>query len=278
MFLILGSPRSGTTLLARILDAHPHVVIPVETDFIVPVAFICHRVRDEQVGRSLATSLIVSSTMFKNSLKWFIREPEVEAVVAGAEYSTYGIVSAIYEKIRYNDWARFVGDKSPNDLTDLPILFQTGFFDRDVKVIHLVRDVRDVVLSLLPLGWAEHDAEGTFARSWSNANLYAFDRLHTRPDQYLLLRYEQLACDPTMTMESVCAFLGVDFRAEMLEPSRRRFWWDREPHQHLAGEAITTDRVGLWRAGMDAVLRARCERQAAEALAHFGYPLGLERG
>lgn len=35
---IVGSPRSGTTLLRFMLDAHPELAIPPETGFIVPVS------------------------------------------------------------------------------------------------------------------------------------------------------------------------------------------------------------------------------------------------
>src|SRR5947209_19596966 len=38
MPIIVGVPRSGTTLLRFILDAHPDLAIPPETGFLVPLA------------------------------------------------------------------------------------------------------------------------------------------------------------------------------------------------------------------------------------------------
>src|SRR5258706_15772466 len=38
MPIIIGSPRSGTTLLRFMLDAHPDLAIPPETGFLVPCA------------------------------------------------------------------------------------------------------------------------------------------------------------------------------------------------------------------------------------------------
>src|ERR1051325_1529184 len=32
---IVGAPRSGTTLLASLLNAHPHIAIPPEEDFLI---------------------------------------------------------------------------------------------------------------------------------------------------------------------------------------------------------------------------------------------------
>jgi hypothetical protein len=271
VFVILGSPRSGTTLLSRVLDAHPGIVVPEETDFIIPTAFVCHRVPDETVGKPLLTSLIASSNAFKTRTRWFISEQEVAAAVEGAEYSTYGIVSAIYRRVAYNQWVGLAGDKSPNDLIHLPILLETGFFERDVAVIHLVRDVRDVVASLLRLDWREHDPAGTFARAWANANLYAYDRLHALGDRYRLVRYEDLVQRPAEIVEAACGMLGVEFRGEMLEPARRRELWGKQPHHEHIGEPIVTSRAGAWRADLDPEIRRRCERDARDALAHFGY-------
>ena len=35
MFFIIGRPRSGTTLLRILFEAHPHVIIPPESPFII---------------------------------------------------------------------------------------------------------------------------------------------------------------------------------------------------------------------------------------------------
>ena len=48
MPIIIGSPRSGTTLLRFMLDAHPDLAIPPETGFLVPCA---ERVGQEAVSR-----------------------------------------------------------------------------------------------------------------------------------------------------------------------------------------------------------------------------------
>ena len=47
MFIIFGAPRSGTTLLSSSLNLNDSIVIPHETDFIVPLSFVCRSVKDK---------------------------------------------------------------------------------------------------------------------------------------------------------------------------------------------------------------------------------------
>ena len=257
-------------MLARTLDAHDRIVVPEETDFIIPAAFICHRVSDAAIGKALIKDLIMASSAFRRSVGWFLSPPEIATAIDDAEYSVHAIVSALYRRIEQNEGAAISGDKSPNDLQHLPILVETGFFERDVKIIHIVRDVRDVASSLLVLDWSEHDVERSFARSWSNANLYAHDQLHAMEDRYLLVKFEQMVIQPTQVFRMICRFLDVEYREEMLDPANRRLEWIG-PHNRNLELPFLPSRAGAWKREMDPELRRRCERQADEALAHFGY-------
>ena len=95
MFFIFGMPRSGTTLLAQCLNAHSKIVVPHETDFIIPMAFIFDRIRDEQVGRNLIYELIVNSTYFPNSLEEYVDARTVYDSVHSCDYSPASILNAI---------------------------------------------------------------------------------------------------------------------------------------------------------------------------------------
>jgi len=52
MFVVFGSPRSGTTLLAATLNQNDNIIIPDETDFIIPLAFLLKTVKDEEKGKN----------------------------------------------------------------------------------------------------------------------------------------------------------------------------------------------------------------------------------
>lgn len=115
MFFIFGMPRSGTTLLAQCLSAHSEIVVPHETDFIIPMAFIFDRISEQQIGRDLIFGLIAHSTYFP-SLEEYISLDDVREAVYSSEYSAAGILNAVYTKVAKASGAKIAGDKSPNDL------------------------------------------------------------------------------------------------------------------------------------------------------------------
>ena len=84
MFVILGSMRSGTTLLAQCLNAHPDLVVPDETDFVIPVAFLVDRVADEALGKRLVGGLVVGSKRYAESIGRYLDPDGVRAALAGA--------------------------------------------------------------------------------------------------------------------------------------------------------------------------------------------------
>jgi hypothetical protein len=271
MFFIFGSPRSGTTLLARILGAHPDIVIPHETDFLVPMAFVCDRVRDASTGKRLVADLVVGGNDFAASIGEFLTETEARAAIDGAAYTASAMAGALYAAVARRAGKRLAGDKSPNDLHFIRILHKAGMLAPPARCLHIVRDVRDVVVSLQKTGWAP-DLAHYFARQWSNANLYLHGAMRGDGERYLLLRYEDLAADPAASIERACALLGVPFDAAMLAPAARA----HARYQHMAHHArlaqpISASSVGQYREQLEPGLRQACERQAGEALEAFGY-------
>lgn len=269
MFFILGTARSGTTLLAQCLNAHPAVVVPHETDFLVPTAFIHDRIRDPAVGRQLISDLVPNTAAFKASLGEYLDASTVKSIVATADYHPGAIASALYAAVAERAGAAIAGDKSPNDLNFVRILVKTGVIGPGTRVIHLVRDIRDVMVSLGETGWGT-DLEQYFPRQWSNSNLYVHGHFRER-SEYLLLRYEELVTRPEQELERACAFLGVPFLASMMEPERRRHprYRDMPFHEKLA-EPISASGVGRYLATA-AATRFSQEAQAGEGLRTFGY-------
>ncbi len=221
MFIIFGSPRSGTTLLASTMDSNDSVLIPRETDFIVPTAFVVDRVKDQKVGKKLIAELITSAEGLANSIGEYLSERDVKKIVSRSEYSLTGIVSQLYEAIADKERAKIAGDKSPNDLNFLRILVKTGLVDSDVKVIHIIRDIRDVVLSLKKVSWAPRDIETRFPRLWNYSNLYLRGLYAPRPEKYLLIKYEDMVMNPAEIFQKITDFLGVRFQDKMFDHNRR---------------------------------------------------------
>lgn len=272
MFFIFGTARSGTTLLAQCLNAHPELVVPHETDFLVPMAFIHDRIRDPAVGRRLIIELIINSSEFAASLGEYLDAAGVEAAVLDCDYHPGAIATALYQRIAVQAGARQAGDKSPNDLNFIRILDKAGVLAEPARIVHIVRDVRDVMASLHRTGWAA-DLDRYFPRQWSNNNLYLHGAMHAAHARYHLLRYEDLVADPGAELARACRFLGVEFEPGMLDPGHRQHprYQQMEFHAHLS-QPVSTAHVGQHVGALDARQLAEYHRQAGEAMQVFGYP------
>lgn len=270
MFFVFGSPRSGTTLLSQTLAAHSQIEIPYETDFIVPAAFVFDRVRDPAAGRPLLHTLMTRSTAFKGSLGQYLDAELLREIVQAADYSLPSLLEGVYAAVARKAGKSMAGDKSPNDLQFIRMLTKHLAAAPGIRLIHLVRDVRDVMVSVRERNWSQ-DLEFYFPRMWSMSNLYLRDLYRDETARYHLVRYEDLVQDPEGGFQQLCGFLGVEFEPGMLDPGQRHPRFKRMPHHQRLLGPLTGERVGVHREQLAVELREAYERQAGEALKAFGY-------
>jgi hypothetical protein len=162
------------------------------------------------------------------------------------------------------------GDKSPvniSRLKEIEALFP------DAKIIHIMRDGRDVVASIHELGW--HDSLEITCNAWLN-NLQAVLDYPNRDDKekFLELRYESLVADPEGTMIQVCEFLGLDFGPEMFEYFQHPESLGTEARQaHHAGlkRPINGDSIGSWRQRLDTAEQTYVSQRLGPMLTRLGY-------
>lgn len=273
MFLVLGQPRSGTTLVAQCLNAHPALVLPDETDLVVPLAFLVDRIEDPDLGRDLAATLVTRSRRFPASIGQYLSEEQAGSAIRSAPWTLNGILSALYAALAASGGGRLAGDKSPNDLKFLRILLTAGLFGENLPVIHVVRDVRDIMVSFRDLGWAEGLPEG-LVRLWAANNLLVQGNVPRQGSPYLLVRYEDVVADAEREFRGMCELLGVAFTPAMLDDQRR--YEQFEGHQGMAQHAqtfqpISTARTGRYREAFDAETLARITELGEEGLTAFGY-------
>ena len=270
MFHIFGSPRSGTTLLAQCLNAHPKICIPDETDFIVPLAFLFDRVKDPAIGRDLILKMIVNSKKFSVSLGQFITADDVYNCVYTSSYTPEALMHALYSRVAVAAGKELGGDKSPNDLMSIRILIETLLVSSKTKVIHIVRDVRDLMISLNSTKWAD-DFNDYFPRIWSSSNLYLHFEMNKFPANYFLLRYEDFVSHPEKYLSNLCHFLDVDYVPAMLVSANRDPRYRGMPHHVNLYNSIAPTSVGKYSTGLDTGALAKYMQQACEAMDVFGY-------
>lgn len=271
MFFIFGSPRSGTTLLAQCLSAHPDLVVPAETDFIVPTAFVFNQIADVAVRRAVLRPLITNSILTRASLGEYLGEGQLLALIEANCSSLPMLLDAIYSAVARAASAKLAGDKTPNDLLYGRILVQSGAIPHDAKVIHIVRDVRDVTSSLMRREWVA-GIETFFPRLWSQTNLYLFEQFQAAPN-YLLVRYEDFVRDPGTELLQICRLLAVstDHLTTMIDPGKRHRRYIGSPHHGMLYRPISEARIGVYRHDLPGELVATCHRQASEGMLAFSY-------
>ncbi len=137
---VVGCPRSGTTLLQRMLDNHPELAVAHDSHFI-PLA-----IKNESVGvdPQLTPELVTWVTTYRRFHRLQLSEGDVaEAASRSATYSEF--VGALYAAYARAHGKRLAGEKTPDYVRYLPqlhALFPTARF------IHIIRDGRDVALSV----------------------------------------------------------------------------------------------------------------------------------
>lgn len=268
MFYLYGTPRSGTTLLAQCLSAHSKVIIPYETDFIVPMAFIFDRVTNEDAGREIIFKLITNSKGYATSLAEYLEPDAIYDVILASEYHPASILKKLYAKLAEVAGAELAGDKSPNDMGSLGILFKTECFPSDIKIIHMVRDVRDLMVSLKNTGWVSN--LDSYPGIWSGSNLNLNNQFKNKSN-YQFVRYEDLVANPKKELERLIQFLGYSFEEGMLDPdNRHQRYKDISVHANLYNP-ISSNSVNQYRKMLDKSTIKKYEKQAKKGLITFGY-------
>jgi hypothetical protein len=143
------------------------------------------------------------------------------------------------------------------------------------RLVHIIRDGRDVNLSLEKVGWHGPTAADR-ARYWNErVEMAQAAARELGPQRNLIIRYEELVLETRSTLQSVCEFLGEEFEDRMLE-----FFLDAElficdidgdVHEKLL-RAPRPEDVGRWRHEMSIERQREFEAVAGSGLRAMAYP------
>jgi hypothetical protein len=272
-FFIVGSDRSGTTLLRLMLNKHPRLCVPEESWFIPPIMdqFSADRRLGPDDLQNILT-IITSHTCWNRLWGEKVTSSKLKDVLFKLDKPT--VSEAIDAVFRYaNNPAKKPrwGDKTPPYIREIPRLHK--FFPAS-KFIHIVRDGRDVSISLRKVKW--HGPTTLHAALyWKEVvDLGLRSAKALGPDLYLQIRYEDLVLKTEETLHEICNFLTEDFAWEMLS-----FYKDAAQEVALARRRARakgqrpprpTD-VERWHAEMSALQVAVFELIAGGALDCLGY-------
>ena len=267
---IVGRGRSGTTLLRAMLDSHPLVAIPGESNFVVNFAasrrryeredrFQMERFLHDLLGHFGFARMGVSADSVTDS---FRSSPPSDLPTAIRR--VFEISARDRGKSRY-------GDKTPNYVMHMRLL--TGLFP-EARFVHIIRDGRDVALSYLEGGWGPKGVAGNalYWRRFVSHGREEGRRLGS--ERYCEVRYEDLLSDPEGQVRRVCGFIDLEFDPVMLRYFERPdilglMPWGRQSHARLT--LPPTKGLRDWRREMSAGDVALFETLAGDLLDDLGY-------
>src|ERR671917_490473 len=277
---IVGCARSGTTLLHRIVDAHPRIPIPPE------IHGPSHYFKNQ--NRLVTPELVSELTEHKRFAQFEIPGEDFEGLLGSGEpvpYPTFlNRVFGLYGKIKNKP---LVGNKTTSyvrNILELHALWP------DAKFVHIIRDGRDVCLSIL--NWKKADRTAGRYASWeedpvSTTALWWERKVRTAREAgarlgsslYYEVRYESLISRPEQECHRLCEFLDVPYDDAMIRFAEGKTRTDLPNARKTPKKAWLPITSGLrnWRTEMPVKDVERFEAAAGNLLEELGYERSFPR-
>lgn len=275
-FFIIGNPRSGTTLLRLMINAHPEATVTPECGFALHLANqFSHRSNyDRKLYRDFATA-VAHSRKFET---WGLSEGDILRLIEQREPKTYtALCTSIYLAYakQRNKTPLALGDKNNYYIKHLDLL--TSIFPES-KLVFIVRDGRDVACSYREA--MKNKSRSKYkpnlptkimdiATSWSSAcqSIVCHSKKNAR-----IIRFEDLISSPLPSINDILDFLDISptndslaYLNELDEPKEFMAWKNR-----IAG-APDLSRIGRYKRELTSNEIADFEQESRAELEMFNY-------
>ena len=229
--LLCGHPRSGTTLLEQVLDAHTEMISAEETRMMHDDAYL-PLIRDFPEGTSILQAL----------------DSVPPSIVSRARENYFRCVEMFLGR---KIGQRLLVDKNPSLNLMIPMVVRVF---PETKFLIAMRDPRDIIVScfmlaapLTPISSAYLSIEGT-VNQYANVMGFWLEMLPRMGDLWRYVRYEEMVEDLPAVAHSVLGFLGLRFEDNVLKfyehASAKRV---RSPSHADVKKPLYRTAVGRWR-------------------------------
>lgn len=284
-----GVSRSGTTLLATILDSHPGIslgyeLVPAELPSPETMVALLERAWDESDGHVRRCGNLLKSrgeaalgTFVKRSFRTCVEPPELVELVQQLDHpadqplrstaSRLELAMLVARQKRHKEGTTICGFKiGINEIA----LVEDRY--AGARYVCTMRDPRDVVASQLKRGFDRSPVQ--IARSWAGyaSQLHQWQRRAN--DRLCVIRYEELVTEPGRVLEGVFSHLGIAYDAAVLRFFDSKASVHQPGQSHANAEALRQDfftsSIGQWSALPEADIR-HIEDIAVDAMHQYGY-------
>ncbi|MFZ4520173.1 MAG: sulfotransferase family protein [Bacteroidales bacterium] len=289
IFFILGRPRSGTTLLTTLFNAHPNIRIAPEFPVML---FLYQRFRkvkkwDETTIRSFVDHVFYFSKFNVRRVEnlKFDKEHIVSELL---RYQDKGSIQLFLKCINYYAFSLYtkeetlwIGDKNP--VYSMSANRFRKIFP-EAKFICIIRDYRDNFISIKKLAEKEVAVEAPQISlqvgRWRYFTRLFLNLKRRYPEKYYILRYEDLVTDQEATFRSLCEFLAIAYDPSVFDFHKKKeetvdtygnFIYEKF-HENLM-KPINTGRMNTWQS----VLSPEEVRTADQIAGKYADRLGYRR-
>lgn len=255
---IIGSPRSGTTLVRVILDSHPNICCGPETHLIKTLQELHADIEQ----------------------KWHMLQPytATHETVNNAIGNILETFTNEYKKQKKKPrWA----EKTPDNI------FRADFINTifpTCQFINVIRDGRDVVSSYKQR-WGRFTLFKAIS-TWNKAIELTYQYQKQLPkERYLEIYYEELVTNPEKVTKEMMTFLNETWSKDLLshQKAEHDFWFDKEktetpsklrekrPDRHSPSRAIFSSSSGKWKKKLNFFEKAMANLLMNDNLKKLGY-------
>lgn len=282
VLFVIGVGRSGTTLLQSMLHAHPKIAFLPETHFFRRyVAGARNRIHARRGAAAFLDRLSGDRDFARCGIT---PEQLLAPYLSGARsFRPVDAYLRLLVMAGNRSGAVVIGDKDPRNidyLSDLAAACPAA------RVLHIVRDPRDVTLSRLNAEWSSGwPYELHLLVQEAQLRIGRREGRRLFGDAYREIRYEDLLDSPESELEKVCEWLEMRFRRQMLQfgDAARELIGDRERSwKREATGPLLRDNTRKWPSRLSVYQIRLAEAVCREAFEACGYrraqPEGRVRG
>jgi len=279
---IVGNPRSGTTMMSRMLGNHPSVHSFKELHFFEKLWSPRRgegRLPFAEAARLAAALASIEKDGFfgRGDPARFIEEGKDVALEAGGDWASPIEVYRAFLRHRTS----LHGKSIPCEQTPWYVYYLDEILALfpGARVINMVRDPRDVLLSQKKR-WVTHSREkrrSMALRTWMNYHPISTSRLWrsavrtamgAKDGRIRTVRFEDVLKDPERELRGIAEFAGVRYREGMLDVPMV----GSSIHPDRPGEkGVDRNRTAHWRSGLNSTEAYICQKIAGTEMEMFGY-------
>lgn len=270
---VLGSGRSGTKLLYHmLLSSGGFAIYHSESNVFNLLGLRFGNLAKRKNRRELLDHWLRSPLFYRSGLSREEIEPKILEECHNAGDFLRILMDAIAHKQGVERWA----ECTPNHLLYLPLIKKMF---PDALIVHIVRDGRDVTVSLQRIGWIRplpwDRKRALFAPAIFWHWIVSKGRKYGKRmgGDYMEVRYEDLVQNPRATLARIGAFIDHDLDYDRIQ--KNPLGAVKKPNSSFRGDGgeKESNALGRWKTVLSPEETAQMESIIGDLLTELDYPL-----